>query len=80
MGTASYVERERRVSRAARELASVARELARHCRAADLAVARDDFDVICESSEAAHELHRRWSDLYRELLVARTTSRPQSER
>ena len=78
MGTVTDLGASRRVARLAQELAAVARDLARHCLAADLAVARDDIDVICDSSEAAHELHERWSVLYRELLVARATAGPNS--
>jgi hypothetical protein len=62
-----------------RELAAIACELAGHCFAADLAVARRDFDVVCASSEAARELAARWSALYRRLLALRVASTRPSE-
>ena len=78
MSTVSTIGASRRVARLAQELAATARELAGHCLAADLAVARDDFDVLCDSSEAVRERAARWSALYRELLIARATSGPTS--
>jgi len=57
------------------ELASTARKLAEHCLAIDLAVARDDFDVVCVSVEDSYALHQRLAVLYRELLVARAIRR-----
>ena len=54
-----------------RKLASTARKLAEHCLAMELAVARDDFDVVCTSVENTHVLYQRIAFLYRELLVAR---------
>lgn len=75
MRTVCTIDRERRVALLAGELAAVARELARHCLAADLAVARGDFDVVSGSSEEMRVLSGRWSALYHELLVARVSSR-----
>ena len=71
VGTVQRIDRARRVEDISRELAAVARELAEHCLAADLAVARNDFDCLCSSSEHAQELLARWALLYRELLVKR---------
>jgi hypothetical protein len=56
-----------------RELALVARQLAEHCLAIDLAVARDDFDVVCTSVECAKVLHQHITVRYRQLLARRTT-------
>jgi len=58
-----------------RELASLARQLAEHCLAIDLAVARDDFDVVCTSVENVHVLYQRLAVLYRQVLVARAIMR-----
>jgi hypothetical protein len=63
-----------------RELGSVARQLAEHCLAIDLAVARDDFDVICTSVENAKKLHQRMAVLYRQLLAAGAIPTRDSER
>lgn len=73
------MDREQRVAELTKSIASVARELAEHCLAADLAVARSDFDVLCASSERAVALQRRWSLLYRQTLACRTTSSRISE-
>jgi hypothetical protein len=58
-----------------RKLASTARKLAEHCLAMELAVARDDFDVVCTSVENTHVLYQRIAARYRELLVARAVRR-----
>ena len=55
-----------------RELALVARKLAEHCLAIDLAVAREDFDVVCASVEMAKVLYQRIAALYLQMLAART--------
>lgn len=54
-------------------------QLAEHCLSIDLAVARDDFDVVCESTEAAKVLSQRMAIIYRQLLARRTTSTRVSE-
>jgi len=71
MSTDPQVSR-RKVAAENRELASAARQLAEHCLATDLAVARDDFDVVCTSVETAKVLHQRMALLYRHMLAART--------
>ena len=63
-----------------RELASVARQLAERCLAIDLAVEREDFDVVCTSVENAKVLHQRMAVLYRQLLAARAIPTRVSER
>jgi hypothetical protein len=63
-----------------RELASVARQLAEHCLAIDLAVAREDFDVVCASVEMAKVLYQRIAALYLQMLAARTIPSRISER
>ena len=55
-----------------RELALVARKLAEHCLAIDLAVEREDFDVVCASVEMAKVLYQRIAGLYLQMLAART--------
>jgi hypothetical protein len=72
-------DREKRVAELTKDISSVVRELAEHCLAADLAVARGDFDVLCTSSERALVLQRRWSLLYRQTLACRITSSRISE-
>ena len=54
----------------ARKMASVARDLAEVGLAADMAVARHDWDSICAASERLLDLQRSWAALYRRLLVA----------
>ena len=71
MSTDFQVSR-RKLAAENRELASAARQLAEHCLAIDLAVARDDFDVVCTSVESAKVLHQRMAVLYRHMLAART--------
>jgi hypothetical protein len=63
-----------------RELAVVARKLAEHCLAIDLAIAREDFDVVCASVEMAKMLYQRIAALYLQMLAARTTPTRVSER
>jgi hypothetical protein len=72
-------DREKRVAELIKDIGSVARELAEHFLAADLAVARGDFDVLCTSSERALALQRRWALLYRQTLACRLTSSRISE-
>ena len=67
-------DREQPVAELTKSIASVARELAEHCLAADRAVARGDFDVLCTCSERAVALQRRWSLLHRQTLACRITS------
>jgi hypothetical protein len=74
MGTSTETDRQRRTAELAKEIGSVARQLAEHCLAVDLAVASGDFDVVYGSSEKGLELGKRWALLSRELLVARTSS------
>jgi len=63
-----------------RELALVARKLAEYCLAIDLAVAREDFDVVCASVEMAKVLYQRIAALYLQMLAARTIPSRLSER
>ena len=79
MGTDHDVVRLPPLADLQKELASVAGQLAGHCLAIDLAIARDDFDVVCDSTEAAKELCQRMAVLYRHLLARRTTSTRISE-
>jgi hypothetical protein len=78
--TQTPAERQKLIDELAREVAAVARELAEVGLAADLAVARHDWDVLYSSSERMLELHSRWAALYRRLLVTRTDSSHVSER
>jgi hypothetical protein len=80
MGAVTDADRSRRVAELTTEISAVARELAEVGLAADLAVARDDWDVIYSSSERMLDLHHRWAALYRRLLVVRTDSSRVSER
>ena len=63
-----------------RELALVARKLAEHCLTIDLAVAREDFDVVCASVEMAKVLYQRIAALYLQMLAARTIPTRMTER
>ncbi|MGH3302350.1 MAG: hypothetical protein ACRDOK_11825 [Streptosporangiaceae bacterium] len=58
----------------------MARQLAEHCLAIDLAIARDDFDVVCASVENAKVLHQRMAVLYRQLLASRAIPTRAGER
>ena len=72
-------DRDGRATELTKDIGALARELAELCLAADLAVARGDFDVLCASSERALALQRRWSLLYCQMLACRTTSSRISE-
>jgi len=63
-----------------RELALVARKLAEHCLAIDLAVEREDFEVVCASVEMAKVLYQRIAALYLQMLAARTIPTRMTER
>lgn len=69
MAIETSAERQQVIDGLARELASVARELAEVGLTADLAVARHDWECIYSASERLLELQRSWVGLYRRLLV-----------
>lgn len=79
MSTELGTSRQPLVTDLSRQLASAAMQMAEHCLAIDLAVARNDFDIVCESTEAAKVLCQRMTILYRQLLARRTTSTRISE-
>jgi len=80
MDSDTDVDRSRRVASLIMAISAIARELAEVSLAADLAVARHDWDVIYSSSERMLDLHHLWAALYRRLLVVRTDSSRTSER
>jgi hypothetical protein len=80
MASQTPMDRQQVVDELVRELAAVARELAKVGLTADLAVARKDWDCIYTASESLLELQRRWAALYRQLLVARVEPSRGSER
>jgi hypothetical protein len=76
----NVAERQQVIDELAREMASVARELAEVGLTADLAVARHDWECIYIASERLLELQRNWAGLYRRLLVVRVGPSRLSER
>jgi hypothetical protein len=80
MAIDSPSERQQVIDVLAREMASVARELAEVGLTADLAVARHDWECICAASERLLELQRSWAGLYRRLLVVRVQAHQIAER
>jgi hypothetical protein len=71
MTTEAPAEEQQVIDALARELASVARELAEVGLTADLAIARHDWDCIYAAAERLLELQRSWAGIYRRLLVVR---------
>jgi hypothetical protein len=80
MAAETQAERQQIIDGLAREMASVARELAQVGLTADLAVARHDWECVYIASERLLELQRSWAGLYRRLLVVRVPPNQIAER
>ena len=80
VATEAPSERQQVIDALAREMASVARELAEVGLTADLAIARRDWDCIYTAAERLLDLQRGWAALYRRLLVVRVEPSQISER
>jgi hypothetical protein len=80
MATQTPADRQQVIDELAREIATVARDLAEVGLTADLAVARRDWDCFYTASEGLLELQRRWAALYRRLLIVRVEPSQLSER
>ena len=75
MATVTDLGADRGVAALSRRISATVLELAKQSLTVDLAAKRGDVRVLADASEGMRTLSARWSELYRELLVAVASSR-----